>query len=394
MMPPVNGFCAALAAILFLFPRCSPAAEELPSAVRELARRTAVFLGPRAPAKISYSNISSLTDAAVAGVRHEFEASFPETGDGTPSEIRLTLSENQTQYLLIEEIRRGEESRVWITGWNRPPAAAASGFGFTMEKTLVWEQEEPILDVALPGNSMLVLAPSRVTLYEKKGDSWQARQSVPVSPAKPWPRDMRGRLRVTGGRVQVFLPGMECDDTSGDRLSIECHASQEPWVLDSGSRGILLGNFAPARNYFDGHVVSQDGSRRTVPPFYAAAAGEDSGGTFWLLSLLDGQAGLFNAGFEPVGTVPSWGSDIVGISAPCAGGSQVLATHPGDGDEPDAIQAFSIVNRTANPLAPPLAFAGSVTALWPETAATALAVTSDPATGKYAAYLVSLACGH
>ena len=103
---------------------------------------------------------------------------------------------------------------------------------------------------------------------------------------------------------------------------------------------------------------------------------------------------MFTAGFEQVGTVPSWGSDIVGISAPCAGGSQVLATRPGDGNEPDAIQAFSILNRAANPLAAPLAFGGPVTALWPATASAALAVTNDPANGKYAAYLVTLACRH
>jgi hypothetical protein len=394
MIPPVNGFRAAVAAILFLFPRFSPAAEELPSAVRELVRRTAAFLGARAPAKVSYSNVSSLADAELAGVRREFEANFPETGDGTPAEIRLTLSENQVQYLLIEEVRKGDESRVWISGWNRPAAAAASGFGLTIEKKLVWEQEEPILDLALWGNSMLVLAPSRLTLYERQGDAWQARQEVALASAEPWPRDMRGRLRVTGDRVQAFLPGMECHGTAGAKLSIECQPSQEPWVLESGSRGILLANFAAERNYFDGHVVSQDGLRRTVPPFYAAAAGEDSSGTFWFLSLLDGQTGMFNAGFEPMGTAPSWGSDIVGISAPCAGGSQVLATRPADANEPDAIQAFSVVNRAANSLTAPLAFGGPVTALWPATAVAALAVASDPATGNYAAYLVTLACRH
>jgi hypothetical protein len=394
MMPPVNGFCAALAAILFLFPRFSPAAENLPSAVGELARRTAGFLGPRAPAKMTYRNVSSLADAELAGIRREFEASFSEAGDGTPAEIQLTVSENQSQYLLIEEIRKGDESRVWIAGWNRPATAVASGFGVMMERKLVWEQEEPILDVALSENSMLVLSPARLTLYERQGDAWQSGQNVPLAPAKPWPRDLRGRLRVTGDRVQVFLPGIECGGTYGGKLSIECHPSQDPWVLESGSRGILLASLAPERNYFDGHVVSQDGSRRTAPPFYAAAAGEDSGATVWLLSLLDGQTGMFSAGFEPLGIVPSWGSDIVGISAACAGGSQVLATRPGDGHEPDAIQAFSIVNRTPNPVSAPLAFGGPITALWPATAAAALAVTSDPATGKYAAYLVTLACGH
>ena len=393
MMPPVNGFCAALAAILFLLPGFSSAAEDLPAA-GELARRTAAFLGARAAAKISYSNVSSLADAELTSVRREFEASFPEAGEGALAEIHLTLSENQSQYLLIEEVHKGEESRVWIAGWKRPEAAAASGFGLTMEKILVWEQQEPILDLALWENSMLVLAPSRLTLYERQGDAWHARQSVPLAPPRPWPRDMRGRLRRTGDRVQAFLPGMECHGTAGGKLSVECQASGGPWVLESGSRAILLADFAPERNYFDGRVVLQDGSRRTAAPFYAAAAGEDAGGTFWFLSLLDGQTGIFNANLEPVGTVSTWGSDMVGINAPCAGGSQVLATGRGDGNEPDAIQAFSIVNRTANPLAAPLAFGGPVTALWPATASTALAVASDPASGKYAAYLVTLACGH
>jgi len=394
MMPQVNGFCAALAAILFLVPRFSAAAEELPSAVKELIRRTASFVGSRAPAKVTLSNISSLADAELAGIRREFETSFPEAADGMPAEIRLTVSENQSQYLLTEEIRKGEESRVWITGWNRPSASAASGFGLTMEKSLIWEQEEPILDLAISENSMLVLSASRLALYQRQGDAWQEKQSVAFAPANPWPRDLRGRLRMTGGRVQVFLPGMECRGAIGGNLSLDCHPSQEPWVLESGRRGILLANFALERNYFDGHVVLQDGSRRTVPPFYAAAAGEDSGGTFWLLSLLDGQTGVFTGSFETVGTVPSWGSDLVGINAPCAGGSQVLATRPGDGNEPDAIQAFSIVNRAPNPVSAPLAFGGAVTALWPATASAALAVTSDPASGKYAAYLVTLACRH
>jgi len=239
-----------------------------------------------------------------------------------------------------------------------------------------------------------VLAPSGLTLYERQGDAWRSRQTVPLAPPRPWPRDMRGRLRRTGDRVQAFLPGMECHGTAGGKLSVECRASGEPWVLESGSRAILLADFAPERNYFDGRVVLQDGSRRTAAPFYAAAAGEDAGGTFWFLSLLDGQTGIFNASLEPVGTVSMWGSDMVGINAPCAGNSQVLATGRGDGNEPDAIKVFTIVNRTANPLAAPLTFGGPVTALWPATASTALAVASDPATGKYAAYLVTLACGH
>jgi len=64
----------------------------------------------------------------------------------------------------------------------------------------------------------------------------------------------------------------------------------------------------------------------------------------------DGRTQIFDAGLDPVGAVTSWGSDIAGTGSELpGGGSQVLATRPGDAGEPDAIQAFAIVNRAVRP---------------------------------------------
>jgi hypothetical protein len=94
-----------------------------------------------------------------------------------------------------------------------------------------------------------------------------------------------------------------------------------------------------------------------------------------------------------VASLSGWGSDLVGISARCGGGSPVLATRAGDSSEPDAIQAFWMVNRTATPLASPVTFSGPVTALWPSGATSALAVMHDPATRRYQAYVLTMVCG-
>jgi hypothetical protein len=94
-----------------------------------------------------------------------------------------------------------------------------------------------------------------------------------------------------------------------------------------------------------------------------------------------------------VGAVTSWGSDIAGTEASCGGGSQVLAARPGDAGEPDAIQAFAIVNRAVRPLTVPVEFAGPVTALWRLSATSALAVARDTLTGRYAAYIITVVCG-
>jgi len=130
--------------------------------------------------------------------------------------------------------------------------------------------------VAFPAAGMLVLSPSQVTLYTRQSGSWEPRRAVPLAPGKPWPRDLRGRLRVTSAGFQAFLPGMACAGATEPSLSMECRPGDEPWLLESGSRAILLAN--AARNYFDGRVATPTGLRKTMAaPFYSAASVEEQG---------------------------------------------------------------------------------------------------------------------
>lgn len=388
----VKAWHAATAALLFLVPPASTAADDLPGAARELAQKTSALV--RGPINASYRNLSSLPDSEIAELKRQFQAALvPPAESGPPAEARLTLSENAAQYLVIEEIRKGEDAQVWISAWKRSEAASVSAAGLNLERTLIWEQDEPILDVAIGGDGIVVLSPSRIVFVAKQGGP-RGTQSAPLTPARPWPRDLRGRLRINGAQINAYLPGTFCQGTTEPSLSVQCRASEDPWVLESGSRGILLGNFAADRNYFDGRVVTQNGTPKTVAPFFSAAAVEEQGALFWLLSLVDGRAQVFDSGLQqPVAAISGWGSDLVGISARCLGGSQVLATRAADAAEPDAIQAFGLANHAAVALTAPIAFAGPVTALWPSGSSAALAVARDLGTGKYAAYLLTLVCG-
>jgi hypothetical protein len=175
---------------------------------------------------------------------------------------------------------------------------------------------------------------------------------------------------------------------------MECRASEEPWLLESGSRALLLANYAAARNYFDGRVVAQNGAPHAVPPFYTAASVEERGQTLWILALVDGRTQVLDGALNQlVGTATGWGSDIAGIDARCGPPSQVLATRPGDSTEPDAIQAFSFSDRAPQAVTAPATFSGPVTALWTSGGNSALAVARDLSTGRYAAYVLTLACG-
>ena len=101
-------------------------------------------------------------------------------------------------------------------------------------------------------------------------------------------------------------------------------------MIESGSRGLLLANFAALRNYFDGRIVTQSGVRKTVAPFYTAASVESQGRTLWLMAQMDGHTLIADASFDPLGNIALWGSDMVGVDSRCGPVSQVLATRAGD----------------------------------------------------------------
>ena len=279
-----------------------------------------------------------------------------------------------------------------MAAWPRARrTAAVETPAIVLEKKLLWEQEKPILDARPLDDSLLVLTPGRLSLYARQGDGWEPRQSVEVAASRPWPRDPRGVLVTSGGTLRVYLPGIACTGTWKPALDVQCRPGEEPWVLESGTQQMLLAQYAGNRNYFDGRVVAQSGTRKSVAPFYSAAAVEDAGAPVWLLAGVDGRTILYTSGLDAAGEIPQpWGSDLAGTNARCGNGQQVLATRAEDAS--DAVQAFRLVNRQAEAVSAPVAMPGPVTALW-SVGSSAVAVVRDANSGKYAAYWLTLACG-
>jgi hypothetical protein len=394
----VKGWPAGIAALLFFMARAASAAEDGDVAARELARKTAAWAGRGEAVAVTWRNVSTLGSTELGRVRTAFETALREAG-GRVSEAgsaaaQITISENPSDYLAVAEVRRGDDRQVWIASWKRSTAEAAGSSGATLEKKLVWEQAEPILDARFPGTGMLVLSPGKIAMYTRSGSGWIAQGAAALTLPKSWPRDARGLLKINGPAFRAFLPGTVCNGTAAEAtVQVECKPSEEPWVLDSGSRSMLLAQFAAARNFFDGRAVTQSGVKKTLPPFYSAAAVQEQGKPLWLLAMVDGHTRIFDAALETGGTLGPWGSDLAGLEARCGGEGQVLATRPGDGGQPDAVQAFAIVNRAASAVTPAVEFPGPVTALWSTGENTAVAVSRNLSTGKYEAYVLTLVCG-
>jgi hypothetical protein len=400
MIAAVKRWPAALPALLLLLPSASLAAQDLNGAARELARKTAAFAARGDALTVTYRNVSSLTQSVVAEARRAFEAgllesNFRSVDSGPTIDLRITISEDQSQYLLVAEVHKGDDRLVWMSGWPRETAGRALAASITLNRKRLWDQDQPILDVAFTGAALLVLGPNRITLYthDTANSPWTEQQSAPITPSKPWPRDLRGHIRLAAAGFQVFLPGMVCNGNLDSLATMTCRSDDVPWLIESSGRGILLAMFMAGRNYFDGRIVMQNGQRKTIPPFYSAAALEDQGRTLWMLALLDGRTQIVDPAFDPAGIITGWGSDLAGVDAHCGGGSQIMATRPTDSGEPDAVQLFGIVNRTTAPVAVPVTFAGPVTALWSAGPGSVVAIEHDLSTGRYAAYVLTVSCG-
>lgn len=342
-----------LPVLFFLTALCS--AQDWSSSARELARK----IGRQDISNLTVRNASSLSETEVAEVKRTIEAELGarlQRADG--ANVIITLSENVQQYLWVAEIQRGEERDVVMLNVFRPIAAAVPQAPVTIEKKLVWEQETPILDVAMSGATVIVLEPEAVS-FHREGQLI----SLSIAGGKPAPRDPRGRLAVDGETFQAFLPGMLCRGAVSPAPSMTC--------AESSGAGMAAG-----RNYF---------TEPNLLPFFSIATLSN---TLRLVAGVDGQTHVYG-GSRELSAFSGWGSDIAAIESGCRSGRQILATKPGETAESDAVQAYEWIDR-ATPTGDPATFSGPVTALW-SSGPRAVVVTRGSA-GRYAAYSLAITC--
>ncbi len=195
--------------------------------------------------------------------------------DQAAATVQVTLSENLQEYVWVAEIHQGNnESSVAMVAAPRAGLAAVEhpAIALTIRKALLWTDENRILDVAQVNGSpqhMIVLETESVELLKFQDGRWQQEQSLTVSHAHPWPRDLRGRLALRSDHLfDAYLPGVFCRSSTTAPLALNCYESDDPWPLGSGQSWRF---FAPARNFFTGALSPGIEKQTTVKAFYSAA---------------------------------------------------------------------------------------------------------------------------
>jgi hypothetical protein len=311
--------------------------------------------------------------------------------------VKVSLSENLQAYVWVAEITQGSESSVALVSAPRLDTLGIvrDATSITVRKAPLWSEDKPILDlVTIEGNPVhfVVLTPEQLEIYRFENGHYQQDQALPITHARPWPRDLRGRLMLSKEHAfDVYLPGVFCQASGATSVGLSCRPSDDPWPLstrDSGQSAF----FSPTRNFFTGGLTPGLGKQKAAPPFYSAAPLPHDKYTLWVFTGLDGQVHMLD-GITDQSSRFDWGSDIASVKTNCGAGWQVLAVRSSNGSG-DTVRAYELPDRDPVPVSPSLELDGTVTAMWTEsTGTTALAVTQNLNTGTYDAFRLSIACG-
>ncbi len=393
---------------------------------QQLARKIVALTGPGAAA-VTVDNRSSLTRREYEIVQNGMKAALEGVGvryvkaEQAASSVTISLSENTTSYVWVAEIRRSaREASIVMVSVARPEGSSSvhDSVPLSLRKTALWTQEDRILDIAVleenaAPSRIAVLDGERVSLYRMQGGKWQLEQALSIVHARPWPRDLRGRLMPARDHLlDVYLPGLSCRSTSGSPLTLNCRESDDPWPLVSGALngGAMsvfpsagLGNgastvvpqigafFASTRNFFTGALAPGVGKVATVAKFYSAALLPRDKYTLWLFAATDGQVHWVDGVSEQAAN-HGWGSDLASVKTSCGAGWQVLATSSEEQEEA-TVRAYEFPDRDPVAVSAALDFPGAITALWTEAKGdTAVAVAKNHETGSYEAFRLALAC--
>jgi hypothetical protein len=401
--PRLRAICPLLLAALLLT-TAAARATDWTGAEEQLARKVAAITGPGAVA-FDLVNRSSLNAAEADEIRRGLLLQLATLGlrvvnvEQSAATIQVSLSEDLQSYVWVAEIHQGTNQPVVVmTAVPRSdvPATGREPAGLVLRKTLLWSEQERILDAAVLEGSpaqMVVLDSVQAALYRMQDGHWQLEQPLPITHVRPWPRDLRGRLVLRRDHLfDAYLPGIVCRSSVTAPLALSCNASDDPWPL--GGELFQLGAFyAPARNYFTGPLSPGIGKLSTAPAFYSAALLPRGRYTLGLFAAVDGQLHLLDGMTDRVAGRLGWGSDLAGVKSNCGSGWQVLATRRGEGPD-DAVQAYEFPDREPVAVSQALVFAGRITALWAESAGeSAVAVSQNAESGRYEAYRLTITCG-
>ena len=389
-------------------------ADSLEDAARTLARKVASQHSKYQLTDYSWQNYSVLPSNISERMRKAFEEELErqhihlESQYGSNFQIRLT--DGPSRIFLIAAIS-GEETHM--LAFVSSPKGQYSGTErladvLKLGAQLLWEQQEPFLDVAQMEYStgkpelLLVLGKTVLSLYGRNEKGWILKDSALLPQNQAPMRDQRGEIHLTDHFFQFHLPGMECDGDAFLKLAFECEESKGIWRSEFDP--MLPFTLEQGNNFFavDPHYIGP--KKLPLKGFFSAAVPYRTISDFQDQTTIaggDGRTYVYSHGKEIENDAVSlerspveWGSDLISTQPDCLEGSIVLASGAHDHTSADLLQGFQLNGRSATAVTSILEFSGPILSLRDDGDPGPIAVVLNLTTGNYEAYRVTVACGN
>jgi hypothetical protein len=377
-----------LAVFLFSSP-CLPHADSLEDAARALARKVASSL-QSTTVSCTNRNLASLGETSYSALISSFQDELQRHGvkivaQQAAVKIVLTISKRPTDYLGVVQILRGDGAETIVESFDRIADAnmGDSVPALKLRKELMFDQYQPILDIHSDDgfNHTLVLGLGDFSTFERRGDAWGLSESVHLPLAKIPERPLSGSLAMGVDDLAAHLAEQACvfSMLALDRAKWSCKPESRADPNSSTSSARIWG--------------------KKSPPWTSAASLESGGHWIFVISGQDGVSRLYEDGPNPVASFSGWGSEVASVQSSCGIGWQLLISSSSDWTSNDSVTGVEFRERVAVPGTNPVEFPGPVISLRSSLAVgkgptMAIAIVRNLHTGKYEAYVLSIACSN
>jgi len=374
-------------------------------AARELARKVAAQIDHKKKVFVEVDDLTGALrfaelDDAKRAIETELRARglhvVPDTSFDL--KLRITLSVDNAERLWIADYENDGARAALIEPFEQPSFDAKPWASRThVDRELVFSGNAPILDFACTNppaakdcGKVLVLYTDGVVLM----DPDQSFPRVAISHENAWPRDVRGRLKISGSDFEVRAEGIECMGNIGHVQLSKCAPVNGPWIF-AGPGEMTFAFLAPSGNWFQwAATATSNAAKVNREPFFSLAGLEIASDPAWIFAGTKGETRLVaGKNGNTLATTSAWGSELATVKTDCGTGWQILSTSRRDRTESDSIAVYEWVGNELRSLSDPLELDGTTVAMWSaEDGGPARAVVHNLKTGNYEAYLLKVGC--
>jgi hypothetical protein len=355
-----------------------PASAQPPSAFKDftydLAGLIASGLRTPGPVRLLPADDGSGIQAELVALLAARGITVTTSDDATP--VRWSCGENLRERACAADIGAGVNRQTRMIVKPRDAGSAAKREpAVVIELQPLHAQRAAMLDLAAAGDNYLVLTPADVRLIAL-GEPDRPIASQPIVTSRIWPRDLRGRLRVSANAFDAFLPGVRCRGTVSPFV-LACADEGDEWPIGLANTGMRAGRntFATPEGlvFYDAASIGDD---RWV------VVGEDS---LLTLRFVDRQRQVVARGGSA--------EHIIGLHANCVDTPFVLVGARSADRNADVLQLSRILDDQLISTPSAVALPGFLTALWTDSSRRGVtAIVHNFATGLYEAFHVTLSC--